>query len=184
MQDIVGNDGKILKKTALQNKYNIICKQLDYEKLKHAIPIAWKKVLREFKTLNANYYIFKECKVGIQENNYNIEEVTTRQLYWHLINKISKRPTSEAKWNQKLDFIIDEPMWDIIYTNHQKILSDTNIKNFHFKITHRILACNYNLEIWKIRQNNRCDSCNQIDTIEHMLIYCEETYTFWQRIFN
>jgi hypothetical protein len=180
----VGNNGEILRITVLQKKYNIICKQLDYERLMHAIPTPSKKVLKEYKMLNANYCVFKECKVSIQENNYNVKEVNTKQLYWHQIRKISKRPTSEDKWNQKLEFVIDEPMWDIIYTNYQKILSDTSIKNFHFKITHRILACNYNLHIWKIRPNNRCDSCNQIDTIEHMLIYCEETYTFWQRIFN
>ena len=75
-------------------------------------------------------------------------------------------------------------MWNIIYTNYIKLVKDTTILNFHFKITHRILACNYNLEIWQIRQDNRCDHCKEIDTIEHMLIYCQNTYIFWQQIFN
>ena len=75
-------------------------------------------------------------------------------------------------------------MWEIIYTNYEKLLRDTTLKNVQFKITHRIVACNYNLEIWRIRTNNRCEYCDEIDTIEHMLIHCKEAYTFWERIFN
>ena len=110
----------------------------------------------------------KECTVDIQGIKLKIEEISTRQLYLHHVNNVSKRPTDVAEWNPKLDFIIDEPMWKIIYVKYQKLLKDTNIMNFQFKITHRILACNYNLEIWKISQNNRCHICNEIDAMEHI----------------
>ena len=114
----------------------------------------------------------------------NIEDVSTKQVYWHLLSGISQRPTSEKKWNEKLDFEIDELMWNIIYTNNLKINLDTYITNFQFKITHRILACNYNLKIWKINESNCCDFCSEVDTIEHFLVHCDNTYSFWQRIFN
>jgi hypothetical protein len=140
--------------------------------------------LKNNKTVNLNYLIFIEHRVYIHGKHITLGEISTRQLYRHLANQESLRPTSEAKWNQKLDFIIDEPMWDIIYTNYQKIVKDTTLQNFQFKITHRILACNYNLEIWNIRDNNRCDICNEVDTAEHMLIQCNNTYSFWQKIFN
>jgi hypothetical protein len=113
----------------------------------------------------------------------NYEAIDTKTLYWHLVSNISERPTSENKWAEKLDFVITEEMWQSIYTNQQSI-SDTTLSNFQFKITHRLLACNYNLKIWKIRDNNYCDKCKQIDTMEHMLINCEESKLFWKQIFN
>ena len=38
IQDILGNDGCVVKKKNLENKYNITCKQLNYEILNSAIP--------------------------------------------------------------------------------------------------------------------------------------------------
>jgi hypothetical protein len=184
IQDITGSNGLLLSKNDLVNKYSLTSKQLEYETLIHAIPKAWKSTLKKNKTLNLNYHIFIVYRVHIHGKYTNLDEISTRQLYLHLANQESLRPTSETKWNQKLDFIIDEPMWDIIYTNYQKIVKDTTLQNFQFKITHRILACNYNLQIWNIRDNNRCDICNEVDTAEHMLYLCNTTYSFWQKIFN
>jgi hypothetical protein len=166
-----------LPKKDLEQKYTITCKQLEYETLIDAIPKSWKNILKNNKTLNLNYHIYNEYIAYILEKILKLDEISTRQLYWHLANQLSLRPTSEAKWNEKLDFLIDEPMWDIIYTKYQKIVKDTTLQNVQFKITHRILACNYNLEIWNIRENNRCDLCNEIDTIEHMLLLCSTTYS-------
>ena len=46
------------------------------------------------------------------------------------------------------------------------------LKEFNFKVLHGILACNKNLKIWKIRLDDRCDVCTQIQTIEHLLFGC------------
>jgi hypothetical protein len=101
-----------------------------------------------------------------------------------LITNISKRPTTENKWSEKNNFEITEEMWKIIYTNSKHVTNDTTILNFQYKITHRLLACNYNLKTWKIKQTNTCNYCDKIDTIEHHLIECETTETFWRQVFN
>ena len=75
-------------------------------------------------------------------------------------------------------------MWKLIYTNDKYVTEDNHIRNFQFKITHRLLACNYNLHIWKIRRDNICDYCQEVDTIEHFLVNCNNTYSFWRQIFN
>jgi hypothetical protein len=75
-------------------------------------------------------------------------------------------------------------MWKLIYTNDKHVTKDTNLKNFQFKVTHRILACNYNLKIWKIKENNVCNQCDETDTIEHHLVTCENTLEFWNKIFK
>jgi hypothetical protein len=56
---------------------------------------------------------------------------------------------------------------------------------FQFKVTRRTLACKYQLEKWKIKDNNICDTCNnEIDIIEHHLVACPETLAFWTNLFN
>ena len=102
--------------------------------------------IKKHKSLNLNYHVFNQCMVTCGKARVNYEEMNTKRLYWHLVSAISERPTSENKWAEKLDFIITEDMWQSIYTNHQSI-SDTILLNFQFKITHRLLACNYNLKI-------------------------------------
>jgi hypothetical protein len=67
------------------------------------------------------------------------------------VSKISQRATREKKWNEKLDFEIDDMMWKLIYTNDKHVTKYTNHTNFQFKVTHRILAFNYNLKICKIK---------------------------------
>ena len=56
--------------------------------------------------------------------------------------------------------------------------------NLQYKITHRIMACNKNLHIWKIKPKNVCEYCNEIDTQKHFLFECQNTYNFWKQIFN
>ena len=38
IQDIVVEDGNIIAKKELENKYSITCRHLEYERLVHAIP--------------------------------------------------------------------------------------------------------------------------------------------------
>ena len=129
MQDIIDYKGQILNKKQLNQKYNLACKYLEYESLLAAINPIWKKKLKEKESINISYIIPKECTIYINKSEKQLNETDTRELYWYLIQTISNRPTSETKWLEKLNFIIDEPMWKIIYTNNKYIPKDTDILN-------------------------------------------------------
>ena len=56
---------------------------------------------------------------------------------------------------------------------------------FQLKITHRILACKYNLEKWKIAPNTICNECNlNWDMIEHHRVACPATLKLWNQYSN
>ena len=184
MQDLIDQNGTIMSKQDLSNKYHFVPKAMEYESLRSALPTKWKKMLIANKSLNKNYLVFKECIIKIEDKFCNIEGVTTRELYWHLLSTICKRPTSESKWNEKLNFEIDENMFNLIYVNEHGLTTDTRINNLQFKITHRILPCNYFLQIWKIKNSNLCTWCNDIDTIEHYIVKCKDTHNLWKTILN
>jgi hypothetical protein len=66
-----------------------------------------------------------------------------------------------------------------------KLTRNSKIISFHFKVTHRVLACKYNLNIWKIEENNICDYCHKYeDCIEHHLVACVYTRVFWDAVLN
>ena len=90
-----------------------------------------------------------DTQIIIENNNRRITELNTREIYWHLLSKIAERPTSEAKWQEKTDLDLDYEEWATIYTVNNDVTRDTNMDNLQFKITHIMLACGYNLRIWK-----------------------------------
>jgi hypothetical protein len=182
--DIIDEKRDIMSQTKLEDKYHIRCKYLQYQSVKSAIPNHWKQIVKENK--GSVCFDTKQTTCAIKMGNMyqQLNNITTKEVYWYLVQNITHRPTSENKWNEKLPFIIDEDMWTLIYTNDKYVTTDTYVQNLQYKITHRILACNKNLYTWKIRPNNECEQCKCIDTIEHFLLECETTYTFWQQIFN
>ena len=53
-----------------------------------------------------------------------------------------------------------------------------------FKIVHRILATNYNLQKWEIKSKHTCEDSNEIDTVEHFLFECKTVKLIWRSIFK
>ena len=41
--------------------------------------------------------------------------------------------------------------------------------------------CNHKLFIWKIKDHDKCDYCDSIDTLELHLFWCKHTQDFWQK---
>ena len=72
--------------------------------------------------------------------------------------------------------------WKTIYKIPFNTVTDTFIQSMQFKIIHRIFNCNYNLNLWNIKQSSNCSFCTCVDTIEHFLYYCESCYEFWKTI--
>ena len=72
----------------------------------------------------------------------------------------------KRKWEEKINFQITEQMSNLIYVNDLNVTNETTEQNFQYNITHRIIACNYNLKIWKIKTNDECDFRLDSDTIE------------------
>jgi hypothetical protein len=55
------------------------------------------KKLKDHKTVNLGYHIFKDCTIYIGNEYKRLDELTTKELYWHLLSHKGQRPTSERK---------------------------------------------------------------------------------------
>jgi hypothetical protein len=166
VNDLFDLGGNIIKKQDLQQKYKINIKFLAYESLVHAIPKKWKDIIKN-KGQNNELCVFRECILLINEQKMKLEEVETKAVYWEIIEKYTQRPTSEQKWAEKTGILFTIEMWADVYNLAKTLTKIAKIITFQFKITHRILACNYNLYKWQIKDTSQCDKCCEIDTLEH-----------------
>ena len=69
---------------------------------------------------------------------------------------------------------------------YNKVFLEKEIKlrEFNFKVLHGILPCNKNLKQWKIIDCDKCDVCDEIQTIEHLLFQCTYLKPLWKIIEN
>jgi hypothetical protein len=184
IQDLLNNQGQLANSKELETKHNIPIDIMTLNSLLSTIPKKWKRLIKEDTNVN-NYYVFPECKIIINKIKRSIDDVTTKELYSELIKGKALRPTSETKWQSEVGLNFDEDIWAIIYKLSYKVSRDTNIRAFHYKVTHRILASQKQLSIWKIKQTSICEHCkDEIEDIEHMLVACPDTLIFWNAVFE
>jgi hypothetical protein len=184
IQDLLDDEGKLASNEYLNGKFEVRIPVLLHNGIINTIPQKWKDIIKEDKNIN-NYVVFKDFFVMINNQRKKLEEITTKDLYWHLVQSKCKRPTSENKWQEETGLNFNVKDWEEIYMNIYKVTRDTKLITFKFKVTHRILACKRNLQRWKIKDDNLCDMCGiEIDNIEHHLLACSKILPFWDSFFN
>ena len=85
-----------------------------------------------------------------------------------------------------------EHKWNLIFNcenNFEKIyykkiinIKDNKLAETNYKILLGILPCGTNLFRWKRKTDAKCDVCNNIETIEHLLFECEYVKNIWLTI--
>ena len=58
--------------------------------------------------------------------------------------------------------------WKCVFTLPFHVTKESYLQNFQYKIINRSLNCNYNLKKWKIIMNDKCDKCNEVDTVMYL----------------
>jgi hypothetical protein len=184
IQDLINRNGEIDTRENIEIKYNVAINPMRYNSVIWAIPRDWKNLIKN--DMNAtNYHVFADYNVIIQEKEKKLIEITSKEAYWHLLNKIEHRATSEEKWENETCLKFDKDQWEETYMLPYKLTRNVKIISFQYKIVHRTLACKRNLKTWKIKTNNICDVCeNEIDSLEHHLVSCPELLTFWDSFFH
>jgi hypothetical protein len=184
IQNLLDTNGKIDTKENLDKKFNVQIETLLLNSVTSAIPHDWKKMIKD-DTNSTNYFVFADFNILVNDTYKKLIEVKTNEVYQHLITKIAKRATSEAKWEEETGINYDEEQWEQAYSYPYQLTRDVKILSFHYKITHRILACKRNLKTWKIKNDNICDVCTiEMDGIEHHLIACPVLLDFWSNLFT
>ena len=61
---------------------------------------------------------------------------------------------------------------------------DNKLREFGFKILHRILITNKELKRFKIRNDDICSQCKNPDSLDHTFLECPVNVKFYQEILS
>ena len=56
---------------------------------------------------------------------------------------------------------------------------EIKLKEFNFKMLYNIVSCNANLLKWGKRNDDKCDVCDERQTIPHLIYYCYYAKKIW-----
>ena len=173
------DDGKFITKDDFKENLYIYVDDLNYCKLISAIPNQWKRYIKNLR--NSRIEIIKESKIRVAKKIMPLTKVNNTMLYWAILNKKTQEPTAVEKWVEQFPFLELAP-WNKLFNLIHYSAKEPYLQSFQYKIINRILNCNYNLYMWKIKNNPQGIYCRSLDTIEHHPFFCPPSKTFWEII--
>ncbi len=185
ISDVTTLNGNMLSQEEFCNKFNIYVNFLEYLSLISAIPKQWRNLIRNVPNTNFTCDFEKGPVILVRNVSKHLTKLQCKDFYLLFIDKIFVKPTSKDTWAKKSGLNFDDVIWKFIYNLPYSLTTDTRLHTFHFKIVHRIFACNYNLHIWKKRDNSLCEYCNNTctDDLYHYFIDCSKSAEFWKSVF-
>jgi hypothetical protein len=181
IHDIVNEDGSFLNATEIEAKFNFKCNIMEYNALKEAIPVDWRKTLKTMRVPSESISFDEDTYIRIGNKEQNVKKLTNKSLYWSMIGEKQIKPIFMVKLQQELH--IEEDEWETILTIPSVVLN-TKIRAFQYKLLFNLLPCN--LYLFRITKSDtdRCRVCNKLDDSAHFLFECPSVVPFWNSFMN
>ena len=175
IHDIVDDQGSFLALEVLKQTYNLNCNMLQYNALKDAIPGRWRQILKTMTIPRATINHNEMYIITTNKNVIPLHKISNKLLYWSLIEKKQTTPIIKDKWTT--EFNLNKKDWQQVFII-SKIINDTKIRVFQYKLLFNLIPCN--LYLFRIKKSDtyNCKSCNEIDNIIHHIYSCDETLRF------
>jgi len=179
LNDILDENCNLINHKKLKLKYNCASSYLFTLQIQASIPKTWKEILKTHKTKPKNTR--RGNNITVNNKYIPINEVTSKDLYWHIINK-----EKHIKWSFTYPNFTkaDTSVWPRIFNLPFKTVRNTKIQTFQYRLIHRIIPCNKWLNNIKIKDSPACDFCDKIDDLPHFFLQCPEVKLFWKYWFN
>ena len=162
---------------------------INYYAIISMIPARWKNVMNNYFT-NSPYS-------GLDISNYNINYLKKFKKTCAAVVKISREKMSAFpiaafnKWQQNVNSNLDRNTFLKLFQNMYWLTKDTKLLIFQYKLLHRQLITNRNLNLWDQRlapEERRSDLCyfckNETEHLEHLLYNCPIVKQFWSNVFT
>lgn len=96
----------------------------------------------------------------------------------------STRNINEKKLCKDLDVESSETLWIKTYKQKLKFIKIPKLKEFNFKLLHNIVPTGKLLSKWRSEISEKCDVCDEIEDVKHMLFSCQRVRDIWRIISN
>ena len=179
IQDILDNDEKFLTFKSFQDKFKIKCNFLSYLQVISAIP---KHLLRKAQSLGRRESLAGDKTTFPLTSSLNIDlyKMKCKDYYWLYINGTTCIGTGPKKWERELKTgNID---WKVKFNNIGKTCHENGLREFNFKLLHRLTVTKKELCIFGVNDENTCPYCKEPDSILHTFVECHYTQAFYVKV--
>ena len=140
----------------------------------------------------AEIFILKNAILPYKQiiKDYNNKEKTvqtptaglsSKQMYEKLINIKVKSINHMSNYLQLYLDRNDATETSVFYSKIS-CEKENKLKEFNYKLLYGILPCNSNLKRWNIINCDKCDVCDDTQTIEHLIFDCIYVKPIWQLV--
>ena len=180
VNDLYDAEGRLYTLEELKQIFNISGTFIEYNALIKAIPKRWKEIIHQKLCEKLIYpsqpkWIAKllECKKGCR-SVYNVLQN----------NDISSSHIKcIEKWSQELNVNLTRNTWQNIFLIPFKATTETKLREFQFKILHRIVATKKYLFRIKVIDSNTCTFCgNNVEDLLHLFFECRKVKDIWDKL--
>ena len=179
INDILDTNGHFINIRSLKEKYNCNFSIMEYNAIKDAIPVAWRKLLKDSHPVNTSSTIM----IKLHDKEVSLPLVSNKEVYWKFVFRKIEPATATFKWEALYPHI--EFDWPQIFTIPYIGIRETEMQSLQYKILNRFFPCNYALNKWyPLSQVASCDKCSEVDTLEHYFVECISLKYFWSSLFK
>ena len=172
MQDLLNNQGNCLSPQEFSDKYNIKVNFLQYYQITSAIPSYLKSYASAHMDLGDLNSICENFDFQLSKDiTLNLKKTLCKQLYKLFIEEINIEPTAIKSLRKNCPEVADN--WLNCIRNNCRITRDNKLRQFYFKLLHRILVINKELKRFGITDCDKCVMCGENDSIEHAFFECQ-----------
>lgn len=172
---------RFLSHEEMRQKYGISCSFLDSLQLRAAIPVKWKRLLVSPAPPNVSMGLYIQQSA---QKYLKVSASTSKAIYAVLIECKKPSISAQLKWAlvyPDLDPTRQDP-WRELYQVPYRAIRDTKYQAFQYKVLHRIIPCNKYLANIRIKQDDTCAFCDEVDSIQHFLLECDNAKLFWMQV--
>ena len=171
---IIDNTGKFIRLDDLNEKYDVNLNIMTYNSIKDAIPVEWKRILKNTCSTTPTD---DSVKIKINNIDTKLTHLTNKSIYWEYVRKKLETASAIKKWEEYYDLWHFD--WKEIFIIPKKTTRESYLHSLQFQILHRYYPCNKMLGTWYDDHNKLCETCQIEDTLEHYFFFCETSKIFW-----
>ena len=176
VHDIFTHNGFVnIEEISQKTNSSVALEMLNWNIVVNAIPKKWKNKLQ-----NIQHSIWAQAKENsetLPDNVLMMANAPNKIVRQCIVRGKKAEACGISHWNRILG--IDVSPYLMIAEMSTK---ESRLRLLQYKIIHNIVATNVNLNRWKIKQNDKCTTCEELDTIQHMFSHCRNLNGFWDYV--
>jgi len=184
IQDLLNNEGQLLTYHEFKNKYSCKTNFLQFYQITSAIPRHLLIKAKNTELINKDFYTRKDSPFQLDDSTQIHLERAKSSVFYRLLNSKlhTVNQTGPSRWNNTLS--VSGDTWREIFTSLKSVCKETKLKEFQFKLIHRIIVTKKDLYRYGIKTDDECLYCGEHDTIDHAFVACQFVKSFVDNVIN